>query len=208
MSNGQDKRRYPMNKSDKLKGIELILKSVKKRLDSTKLLLSSDNPYDAFILYSFSYEEFGKALMIKDGLNKKGGLPKGVFTGHSAHAEKMARARDYLPSKCSDFTPWVKLSHPSDKTVTVNYKVWRDKNVQTGTITRSAGMTGSFADSTHMPSTFDDITREEFLYVNWDSRRKKWHTNADYSIDELKEAIMLLERNIIEFAKQNDISLG
>jgi len=197
-----------MNENDKLKGIELILKSVKKRLDSTKLFLNSDNPYDAFILYSFSYEEFGKALMIKDRLKKKGGLPKRLFTGYSAHAEKMARARDYLPSKCSHFTPWVKLSHPSDKTEVVNYKVWRDKNVHTDTISRSAGMTGSFADSTDMPSTFDDITREEFLYVNWDPRRKKWHTYTDYSIDELKEAIMLLEMNIIEFAKQNDISLG
>jgi AbiV family abortive infection protein len=207
MSDGQDMGLYPMNESDKLKGIQLILKSVKKRLDSTKLLLGSDNPYDAFILYSFSYEEFGKALKIRDRLKKKGGLPKGLFTGYSAHAEKMACARDYLPSKCSHFTPWVKLSHTSDKTETVNYEVWLDKNVQTGTITRSAGMTGSFADST-VPSTFDDITREEFLYVNWDPGREKWHTNADYSIDELKEAIILLERNIIEFANQSDIRLG
>jgi hypothetical protein len=89
--------------------------------------LNSDNPYDAFILYPFSYEEFGKALIIKEGLKKKAGLPKG--TGHSAHAE-MARARDYLPSKCSHFTPWVKVSHPSDKTETVNYKVWRGDRSQ------------------------------------------------------------------------------
>jgi AbiV family abortive infection protein len=197
-----------MKKKDMLKGMQLTLKLVKKRLGNAKLLLDSDNPYDAFILYSFSYEEFGKALIIKDYVDKnKDGLPKWAFTGNSAHEKKMVRAKDYLPTRCSHFTPWVKLSHPSDKTETVKYKVWRDKNVQTGTIARSAGMTGRFADSTHMFSTFDEITRMEFLYVNWDPRTNEWHTNADYSIDELKEAITLLEKSLISFAMQNAVSL-
>lgn len=203
----QDKKRYPMKEIDKLKGIELTLKSVRNRLDSTKLLLDSNNPYDAFILYSFTYEEFGKALIIKAHLGKKGGLHLQLFTGYSAHAQKMARARAYLPSKCSYLTPWVKLLHPRDKIETVDYEVWRDKNIETGTITRSAGMTGSFADGTHISSIFDDISREEFLYVNWDPRRNQWHTLADYSIDELKEDIALLESEVIEFAKNNNISL-
>lgn len=97
-----------MTKKDMLKGMQLTLKLVKKRLDNTKLLLESDNPYDAFILYSFAYEEFGKALIIKDYIDKnKDGLPKWVFTGNSAHEKKMVRAKDYLPFECSYFTPWV-----------------------------------------------------------------------------------------------------
>ncbi|MGC1929807.1 MAG: hypothetical protein WA667_12585 [Candidatus Nitrosopolaris sp.] len=194
-----------MKKRDMLKGMQLTLKLVKKRLDNTKLLLDSDNPYDAFILYSFSYEEFGKALIIKGDVDKnKDGLPKWVFT---AHEKKMARAKNYLPLECSLFTPLVKLSQTNDKTETVNYKVWCDKDVETGTISRPAGMTGRFSDSTHMFSTFDEITRMEFLYVNWDPRTNEWHTNAEYSIDELKEAITLLEKSLIGFATQNAIIL-
>ena len=60
-----------MSKKDMLKGMRLALKLAKKRLDNTKLLLESDNPYDAFILYSFSYEEFGKALIINDCIESR-----------------------------------------------------------------------------------------------------------------------------------------
>lgn len=87
------------------------------------------------------------------------------------------------------------------------YKVWRKKEVQTGTISRDASMTGYFADTIHTSSEFDEITREEFLYVNWDARTNEWHTIAGYSIDELKEAIMLLEKSLIGFAVQNAVSL-
>lgn len=72
-------------------------------------------------------------------------------------------------------------------------------------ISRPYGVTGSFAD-THIDSIFDDITREEPLYVKWDPR-KNGHTIADYSLDDLKEAVRLLESSIIAFAKDNNISL-
>jgi hypothetical protein len=111
----------------------------------------------------------------------------------------MLRARDYLPFRCSHFAPRVKLLNPSGKTDTTTYKVWRDKDVQTATISRPAGVTGKFAD-THISSGFDEITRMEFLYVNWDPRTNEWHTNSDYSIDELKEAITLLEKSLLAFA--------
>jgi AbiV family abortive infection protein len=195
-----------MRKSDMLKGMQLAIKIAKKRLDNTKLLLESDNPYDAFILYSFSYEEFGKALIIKDFIEEsKDGLPKWLFTGKSSHKIKMLRAKDYLPSRCSHFTPWVKLLNPSNKKETVTYKVWRDKDVQTATISRPPWATGKFAYTTHI--NFDEITRMEFLYVSWDPRTNEWHTNADYSIDELIEAITLLEKHLIVFATQNEVSL-
>jgi hypothetical protein len=67
--------------------------------------------------------------------------------------------------------------------------------------------TGEFADTTHISSGFDEITRMEFIYVNWDPRTNQWHTNADYSIEELKEAITLLEKSLIVFAMQNAVSL-
>ena len=207
MASTQDKNRYPLGRKDMLKGMQLALKIAKKRLGNTKLLLQSDYSYDAFILYSFSYEEFGKALIIKEFLDKnEDGLPKWLFTGYSSHKRKMLRAKDYLPFKCSHFTPWVKLLNSNDKTETVTYKVWRDKDVQTGTITRAAWTTGKFAD-TYVSSGFDEITRNEFLYVNWHPGKNEWHTNANYSIDELKEAITLLEKSLIEFAIQNAVSL-
>jgi len=68
-------------------------------------------------------------------------------------------------------------------------------------------MTGKFADITNVSSGFDEITRMEFLYANWDRRKKEWHTNPDYSIDELKDALHLLEKSIVEFAGQNAINL-
>jgi AbiV family abortive infection protein len=191
-----------------LTGMRLAIQLAKKRLDNTKLLLESDYPHDAFILYSFSYEEFGKALIIKEFIDeKKDGLPKWLFSGNSSHKAKMLKARDYLPHSCSYFTPWVKLSRPSDKTETVTYKVWHDKKVQTGMISRPAWTTGRFADITGISSEFDEITRTEFLYVNWDARTNEWHTNADYSIGELKEAIMLFENSLFKFATQNGVSL-
>jgi hypothetical protein len=102
----------------------------------------------------------------------------------------------------------VNLSHLSHKTETVNYKVWHDKDVQTLTISRSAGMTGRFANTTQYSGfCFDEITRMEFLYVNWDPRTNECHTNADYSTDELKDAITLLEKNLTEFATHNAVSL-
>lgn len=162
------------------------------------LLLETDNLYDAFILYSFSYEEFGKALLVKECIDKnKDGLPKWLFTGNSSHERKMLRAKDYLPFKCSHFAPWVKLLHSSDKPEEMTYKLWRDKDVQTGKATQAAGTIGKFAD-TDISSSFDEITRMEFLYVNWDPTNNEWHTNPDYSIDELKEAIMLFEKSLIE----------
>jgi AbiV family abortive infection protein len=208
MANTQDKKRYPMRKKDMLEGMRLVLKLAKIRLDSSKLLLESSNPYDAFILYSFSYEEFGKALIMKEFIEEnKDGLPLWLFTGRSSHEKKMHRAKVYLPFKCSHFTPWVKLLNPSNKTDTTAYKVWREKKVQTGTISRGAWTTGHFADTANISSEFDEITRMEFLYVNWDPRTNEWHTNADYSIDELKEAIMLLEKKLIGFAMQNAVTL-
>jgi len=59
-----------MRKEDMLKGVELSLSVSLRRLQNSKLLLTSHFPYDAFILYSFSYEEFGKALIIKDYLEE------------------------------------------------------------------------------------------------------------------------------------------
>ena len=197
-----------MSENDMLTGMELTLRLARKRLDNTKLLLESDNPYDAFILYSFSYEEFGKAIIIKDFIDEnKHGLPKWLFTGRHAHTRKMLTAKDHLPFKCSHFTPWVKLLKASNKQEEVNYKLWRGKDVQTGTITRPAWATGRFADPTHVSSHFDEITRMEFLYINWHPRTNGWHRNADYSLDELKEAVPLLEKSILEFAVQNAVNL-
>lgn len=77
----QGEKRYPMKKTDMLKGMQLVLKIVKKRLHNSTILLNSDYPYDAFILYSFAYEEFGKALIIKDYIdNNIDGLPAWLFS--------------------------------------------------------------------------------------------------------------------------------
>lgn len=65
MTNGQNENRYPMKKEVMLKGLELALITFNNRLGNSKLLLKSDYPYDAFILYSFSSEEFGKAYLSK-----------------------------------------------------------------------------------------------------------------------------------------------
>lgn len=201
----QGEKKYPVKKTDMLKGMQLVLKIVKKRLQNSTLLLNSDYPYDAFILYSFAYEEFGKALIIKDHIdNNSDGLPAWLFR---AHDRKMAIAKQYLPDGCSQFTPMVTLLHPTDKTETVKYKVWHGKDVQTGTISRSPMTTGGFADVTHVSSTFDEITRMEHLYVNYDPQTNEWHTNPDYSIDELKRAIMLLDESLIGFAAENNVSL-
>jgi len=190
-----------------LEGMELALKVAKKRLDNTKLLLKSEYPYDAFILYSFSYEEFGKALIIKEFIDEnKDGLPKWLLTGKYAHERKMLKAKERLPFKCSHFIPQVNLLHSSHKAEEVTYKVWREKDVRTGKINRAAGSTGKFADM-DVPSDFDEITRMEFLYVNWDPKNNEWHTNPDYSIDQLKEAITLLEKSLVEFVIQNAINL-
>jgi hypothetical protein len=169
-----------MKKADMLKGMQLALNLVKKRLNNTALLLKSDYPYDSFILYSFAYEEFGKALIIKDCIDKnKDGLPKWLLTGRSAHKKKMAKAKQHVPFRCSNFTPWISLLHPNSKTETVSYKVWRDKDIQVGTISRPHNATGRFADVTCVDSTFDEITRVELLFVNWDPRTNEWHTNPD-----------------------------
>ena len=45
----EDENLHPMSKNDTLTGMQLALKIAKKRLDNTKLLLESDNPYDIFI---------------------------------------------------------------------------------------------------------------------------------------------------------------
>jgi hypothetical protein len=208
MINADDKNRYPMKKKDMLEGMHLALKLAKKRLDNTKLLLESDNSYDAFILYSFSYEEFGKALIIKEFIDKnEDGLPKWLFTGNSSHERKMLRAKDHLPFKCSHFTAGVNLLKASNRQEEVTYKIWRGKDFRKATITRPGWATGRFADITHAPSRFDEITRMEFLYVNWDPGINEWHTNPDYSISELKEAVQLLEKSIIEFAGRNAVNL-
>lgn len=90
----------------------MVLKLVNKGLHNSTLLLNSDNPYDGLILYSFAYEEFGKALIIKDCIDdNKDGLPVWLFT---AHDRKMARVKQYLPDECSQFTSMVTLLHPSD----------------------------------------------------------------------------------------------
>jgi hypothetical protein len=201
----QGEKRYPMKKTDMLKVMQLVLKIVTKRLHNSTILLNSDYPYDAFILYSFAYEEFGKALIIKDYIdNNIDGLSVWLFR---AHDRKMAIAKQCLPDGCSQFTPMVTLLHPTDKTETVKYKVWHRKDVQTGTILRSPMTTGGFADVTHVSSNFDEITRMEHLYVNYDPRTDEWHTNPDNSIDELKRAITLLDESLIGFAAENNVSL-
>ena len=40
--------------------------------------MSEKNPDDAFVLYSYAYEEFGKALIIKDCIKKKKALGDGL----------------------------------------------------------------------------------------------------------------------------------
>jgi hypothetical protein len=54
------------------------------------------------------------------------GLPKYLFKGVSSHKIKMLKVKSYLPSKCSNFTPWVKLLNSSDKKEIVKYIIWRD----------------------------------------------------------------------------------
>lgn len=114
----------------------------------------------------------------------------------------MLKAKSYLPSKCSNFTPWAKLLNSSDKKEIVKYIIWRDKEIQTGTILRDGYLTEKFAD-TVICSNFDEITRQEFLYVNWDPHINGWHSNADCSIDELKEDINFLQNSLSTFAKEN-----
>ena len=41
--------------------------------------MSEKNPDDAFVLYSYAYEEFGKALIIKDCIKKKKALGDGLW---------------------------------------------------------------------------------------------------------------------------------
>jgi AbiV family abortive infection protein len=201
----RNERRYPIKGRDMSKGIELVLRNVKKRLHNSKLLLYSLYPDDAFVLYSYACEEFGKALIIKDHIKKKkDGLPKWLF---KAHDKKMARTRKYLPAACSNFTPWVRLLHPNDKTETVNYKVWRRKGFQQGTISGTSMTTGDFADTTNVSSTFDEITREELLLVNYDPKTNEWHMNPVYSIDQLKQGIALFEERLMSFARRNKVNL-
>jgi len=137
----------------------------------------------------------------------KEGLPTTLFSGRSSHTKKMQRAKEYLPTQCSNFHASVNLFSPSKKSEVVKYKFWRNKDLQIGTVARSANTTGSFADTTNIPTIFDDVTRFEFLYVNWDPVRKEWHSNSDYMIHELKEANLLLESNIYKLAQQMGLNL-
>ena len=68
-----------MNRSTK-RGMELVLNNVKKRLHNSKLLLNSPYSDDAFVLYSYAYEEFGKALIIKDHIKGKKAVCLGGYS--------------------------------------------------------------------------------------------------------------------------------
>jgi AbiV family abortive infection protein len=195
-SAGAGEKLHMMEKTDMLKGMELVLKNVKKLLHNSELLLNSTYQESAFVLYSYAYEEFGKALFIKDYIeNENGGLPEWLF---KQHGKKMDRARQFLPEECSYFTPTVRVSQ-DDKIETIQYKVWRKKFCQVGTVT-PGGMTGDFADTTSVRSQFDHITREELLLVNYDPTTNEWHLNPVYRIDELKLAVRLLKERLTEFA--------
>jgi hypothetical protein len=91
----------------------------------------------------------------------------------------------------------VRLLCPNDKTETVNYKVWRRKDAQLGTISRTSMTTGDFADTTNVSSTFDEITREGILLVNYDPKTNEWHMNPVYSIKQLKHGITLFEKRLM-----------
>ena len=115
-------------------GLRLALLFANKRLNNSKLLLKSDFPYDAFILYSFSYEEFGKALFIKDYIDKQEkGLPPWLF---SSHQRKMEKAKSHLPIQCSNFVPVVKFLNPNKEPEVPGYKVWRRKGFRRNHIQR------------------------------------------------------------------------
>jgi AbiV family abortive infection protein len=205
----QSNKLFPISDKNMFKGFELALSLAYKRLDNSKLLLKSDFPYDAFILYSFSYEEFGKALIIKEFIEQKEkGLPTWLFKGKSAHKEKMQRAKGNLPFQCSYFSPGIRISNANDEGTIHRFKVWRGKDVHERTIYSPASSTGMFEDVTNLlPSHFDELTREEFLYVNWDPVNNEWHTTSDYIIGELERAIVLLQEKIVELAVQNNLNL-
>lgn len=101
----------------------------------------------------------------------------------------------------------MRLLRPNDKIETVNYKVWRRKYVQRGTISRASTTTGDFADTTHVSSNFDEITREELLLVNYDFETNEWHMNPVYSINQLKRGIALFEKRLMSFARRNKVNL-
>lgn len=186
---------YMMDKTDMLKGMQLVLKNVKKLLHNSELLINSTYQESAFVLYSYAYEEFGKTLIIQDYI-ENGGVPEWLFRDHG---KKMARARQYLPEKCSYFTPFVRVDH-DNKIETIKYKVWRKKFFQEGTVS-VGGLTGDFADTTSVSSEFDHITREELLLVNYDPTTNEWHLNHVYRIDELQLAIRLFEERLTEFVR-------
>jgi hypothetical protein len=198
---------YPMNKTHMLEGLQLAIRLVKKRLCGSTLLLNNDNSIDALVLYSLAYEEFGKALIIKDCIDtNKDGLSVSLFRGPSAHKIKMERARQYLPAKCSRFLPGIKLSNPSYDTETMNYKTWHGKDVFIGEISRPSYTTGIFTDP-ESSSILDEIAKMEFQYVDWDPRTNERHTHSDYSIHEVEQLISLFEEHLLGFAKKNSIIL-
>lgn len=99
-------RHYTMTLEQAKDGLRLCLDNVSHALDGAEIMCRhGGHETVAVYLYTVAIEEFGKALLLKDAIEKEGkggplSVPAKWFGGRHAHKAKFGRACSALPEEC------------------------------------------------------------------------------------------------------------
>jgi len=176
-------------------GNKICIKTTQRLLQSSGLLLSSQNLDHALGLYTFAVEEFGKAIILKELIDNKKTLkkvPKKVFGmgGKSkSHNIKIKKAEKILPKECLIFQIGESLNMPSGKDTVQSLGRIKKK------IKITANTTGTFL----IDVKLDFAVRMRCFYVDWDEKSEYWHkwkSNLQTNPELLKKAIVAFKKII------------
>ncbi len=156
-------------------GICLCLERAKQLAQDAIDLAKKSNTTNAFGLYTFAVEEYGKALLLKEQKKMRGKnfiVPAWIFGGKSrkrsnSHQQKFQKALKKLPYECNMITLWSRDVHVPEME---DQKIHVKEINQTATI--PAGLTGRFS----LTTSPDFEERMKVFYVDWDDKKKEWIT--------------------------------
>ncbi|MGB6533339.1 MAG: AbiV family abortive infection protein [Candidatus Nitrosopolaris sp.] len=222
-------KKYDFNEDQLREGSKRCIDNVKGLLHSASLLLeSNDSQQYSLGLYIYAIEEYGKAILLKnyiksgkdkiqipgwifgrgkptiDSINKDPILCKllkqlvGKSDNINAHDGKLLIGSNDLPPKCSMIARGIRISSPNPSGQVIDLKSNR-------TIYIPRGVTGSFADTTHVffdskKSTFIELDlKTSCFYMDFDEDNGTWKYDISPDRRQLKANVKLFESKLAKF---------
>lgn len=209
-------KEYVISKEKILEGIKLCFDKADEIIDSIMPLSESgwSSPNVIVGLVSYSLEEFGKGLMLKDIMSKDDKneytIPRIFFRTASSHYDRIQRGLEEMPEGKRDFYPDSLNELERDPEIikekkdnTITYKIPSSKIDKFRNLNGIIGTTSSTNNPEFLPSTTSDFDiRMLCFHVDWDEENKKWKTGVPHEENQLNTLISELQTKIKEHQNQ------